>query len=161
MTNNFQTWNEIPEPKDFPEINEEKFKITDKATIKELKKIMYSTEKSNPTIVKGSNQFTEKAQNVFGVLDTIKAEQSASASNRWLYYNLEDVEIDDATMRQGAFDFLDQLGKRNAPQQTSVTEMELEFRPTFQRNPDKIKKEKDLKGKQSVEKGMLSFGDEL
>jgi len=159
MQKKFDVWSN-QEVKDFPEIDEEKFKITDKKVIKELKNIMYKSEKPAPVFIQGSNQFSEKSQNIFGTLDTIKKEQPASVSNQWLYYNLEDVDIDDAKTRQSAYDFLDELKKRNEPIQNS-NEMETEFKPTFSTRPDKMKIEKENKGKQSVERSRLSFGDEF
>jgi len=161
MHKKFDVWSDPLEDKGFPEINEDKFKITDKNTIRELKNIMYKTEKPNPIFIEGSsNQFSQKSRNVFETLDTLKKEQPASVSNQWLYYNLEDVDISDSKMTTNAFDFLEELKKRNQPV-VNTSEMETEFKPHFSTRPDKIKVEKENKGKRTVERSKLSFGDEI
>ena len=158
----FDVWDNpnISEDKDFREIDEENFKIKDKQTVRELKNMIYKSENVVSDVVRGNEQFSQKTHNVFDAIDSFKKEQPASVTNQWLYYNLEDVDIDDAKTTKSAYDFLDELKRRNEPQQVPVS-METEFKPTFSSKPTKMKTEHENRGKATIETNKLSFGDDL
>ena len=156
----FDVWDNNQPEKDFPEIDEDKFKIKDKQTIRELKNMIYQSENSAHDVVRGTEQFAQKTHNVFDAIDSYKKEQPAPVTNQWLYYNLEDVDTDDARTRQSAFDFLEELKRRNEPQEV-VTAMETEFKPTFSSRQTKMKTENEHKPKATIEANKLSFGDDL
>jgi len=156
----FDVWDNPNQEKDFPEIDEDKFKIKDKQTIRELKNMIYQSENQVHDVVRGSEGFAQKTHNVFDAIDSYKKEQPAPVTNQWLYYNLEDVDIDDARTRQSAFDFLEELKKRNEPQEVAPS-METEFRPTFSSKSTKMKTENENKTKATIQANQLSFGDDL
>ena len=158
----FDVWDNQFDGKVFPEVNEEKFKIKDKAVVRELNDMMHQPERKDQNIIHGSQEFVEKSQNVLNALDSFKVNQPSTITNQWVYYSLEDVEIDDSKMINNAHDFLNDLKKRNEPQNTAVAEvMDMEFKPTFNARSDKSSVGKGKRSKAEMERSKLSFGDDL
>jgi hypothetical protein len=161
MKKKFDVWNDQYDDKGFPTVSDDFFKIKDKNTIKELANIMHTPETTIPDMIKGTETFSQKSHNVFDALDNYKKEHPTPVSNQWNYYSLEDVETDDAKTLTNAYDFLDELKKRNAPPGENMDAMDTEFKPTFRVKEGKMKMEKDKKAKAMMEPSKLSFGDDF
>lgn len=159
-------WKDDHLSKEIPVISREKILITDKDLIEQFSKLIVddSSDKKKDYVVPGGDEkFLENTANLHKIFDNIEAEAAKTREVKTTYYNLEDVKVDDSETLRSAYDFLEELKKRNERQTIeSQSEIDENYKPTFTKNISKIRDEKPREsGKNKQNTYQLSFSDDI
>ena len=166
----------IPEPEAFRDIDEAKFNLNTE-TINELTKI-YDMNKKNidqfifrPQTV--SNNFSNKSDSISDALRETelkisleKENMNKGISNKFIYYNLEDINYNNEQAITSALEFLislDQKAEKNLMKDLENMAIDIEYKPKFSK--ERIKKNQDMEIEKPKKKSdnvkKLSFIDDL
>lgn len=157
-------WKNEQEGKELPTISRDKILVTDKTLIEEFSKLMLDDKnlKKDYIVPGGEEKFVKNTTELHKIFDNIEADASKIYREKWTYYNLEDTNIDDPETLKSAHDFLEGLKKKNADQADIQDELDLNYKPTFQKNTTKVKEEKPKElPKSKLNTNQLSFSDEI
>jgi hypothetical protein len=161
----FDVWDQKAFPDPMPELDKQKMISAEEEFIEEFKRLRIEAKKLDPHVIQGASEtYYQNKDKVDEKLAETKKDITDAYKEKFTYYNLENVIYDDKQTIASAFDFFEELRKRNLPKEESKP-IDEEYKPTFvksaEKEAQKIKTENPYKGKQKIQPNLLSFNDDI
>jgi hypothetical protein len=133
----FDVWDQKAFQEPMPKLDPKKMIEAEEEFIEEFKKLRIEAKKLDPHMIKGASEtYYEQTDKVNEKLAETKKDIKEAYKEKFTYYNLEDIVYDDKQTIARAFDFFEELRKRNLPKEETKP-IDEEFKPIFMKSVEK------------------------